>query len=411
MVSVSVRRSCPWYADKVGNPHASRGTESYRICSLLVKVLNIHHSNTTLSLAALRALNNIADAVIALADLEPGIDDALAPALYSKIGLKSLCAVLHDKSRSAASSKQVELVARLLAETSCHESRRVMAEAAGLIEALIARLDDFLPQGHMRRRTAYANGSQPGSGRISTANMRLSLLLQAIATIIEGSIERSRSCLGSLAAYIKTGAFMHGSSSRVETEAFDTNKNVASQRHVSLYNYAMIQPEQVASPLTSQSSIHGDQQDDQEGPTTPGPVLQWLLSLGQNFGTPVRLMSIWITVLLVRSDRSLRMFGKGIIRSFIPLLVQMMQPLPELGRMTSTDEEKDMLTKMRLKVIEGAPRILALCIDEDPMLQGVSFEAGAVAKVVSLLKQSSEVLPKVYNVPRLRVLPYLLDTG
>lgn len=354
MVSVFAWRICPWHADNAGNPYTSRGTESCRICSLLIKVLNQHHSDSAISLAALRALNNVADAVVALADLVPGVDDALAPALYSKNGMESLCAILQDRNRSVVSAKRTELAARLLAQTSCHESQRATAEASGVMEALIGCLDEFLPQGHMQRCTAFANGSQPVSGRVPAVNLRLSLLLQAIATIVEGSVQRARSCLESFSIHINMGASASRLSSGTYSAARDTNWAITPQRN--MYNPSNTQLEQQATSLiTSQPLTQSDRQDDREGSTALGPVLEWLLSLVQNSDTPVRLMSIWITVLLMRSDRSLRLSGKGIVKSFIPMLVQMMQPLPDLEKTKSTGEEKDARTIMRLKVVEDAP--------------------------------------------------------
>lgn len=141
--------------------------ETSHIFGGLIRALEAVQVNSAIVIAALRALNNIADAIC----LRFGKgDEAFAAAVYSEQGQRNLRRIIEQG--ELADNRQIVLVARLLAKTCVTEERRATAVACGFLEALSASTARYASKAQVR-------GSSLG------------YVLRAVATVIQDSPERA----------------------------------------------------------------------------------------------------------------------------------------------------------------------------------------------------------------------------
>ena len=379
----------------------------------LLSILCPSESPPQIVLAALRAINTVADSICLSCSGHESHEDSFIRVLYTDQHLTSLAQILDQPSQTLVVQQQISLAAALISKTCKEEAQRKALAISGVVEALATRLASFIVA---TRSTVHDfQGHSPPSGceiAPATTRSRLAPILQAIATIISNSKIRTGkfACAPAFAVLFPR--------SEVDPYKWRAPSSRLSKRHSSLD--ALLPPGASSQyregpshasafpPLVNHGSW-GSKQKSSRGfssalEITPTevyngaeedetPLIAWLIHVTRAESGVTRLMASWVLTLFYRAGLANRRREMGLARLVVPLLVRMLDGDYKLSQDTLPSYDASSLHRPEWVIMELAPTVLAMLVRDSVDLQGAAVDAGAIKKLSQLLKQSYDPLP------------------
>lgn len=398
----------------IGGPAYLPALNAGSIFPPLLSILCPKESPPQLVLAALRALNTVADAALLNYNKTVSSDDTFLRVLYEDQHLASLAQILDQSSPALVIQQQISLTAALVTKTCKEDSQRQTLAISGVLEALATRLASFVvatgtaaqnPQGH---NTKIACGIAP-----ATTRSRLAPILQAIGTIISNSKVRTSkfACAPAFAAIFPR--------SEADPYSWRAPYSRLSKRHAlsNSLDSLLPSPSQYREngshtsnfPPLGTNSAWGNKQRPSRGLSsaleiTPTEVFSgadedetalvgWLIHVVRAETGVTRLMASWVLTLLYRAGLANRRREMGLAFLLVPLLVRMLESDYQLPEDTLPSYDTSLLQRPLWLVMEYAPTVLAILVKDSMELQKAAVDAGAIKRLSQLLKRSYDPLP------------------
>ena len=374
----------------LGGPAYIAPLQAGQIFPALLSILTPTESSSSLVLAALRALNTIADSVLLEHPKNNTSEDGFLKTLYMDRYLTSLTHILEQESPSLVVQQQICLAASLISKTCRQESHRKQLTLFGVLDALATRLASFVVASSTTSKSRTATG---GSNRPpilpATSRARLAPVLQAIGTIITDSSVRASKfmCASAFAAifpYSDPYSWRVPLGKKQRAKTIENNLPPLS----SLATLGKRSGKGYSSALeTTPTEAFGSSKDEEI------PLVAWLIEVVRAQTGLVRLMSAWIVAILYRFGLASQRKENSLSMLLVPVLVQMLD-----SNHTSVVDENSSYDMSLLHIptwltLQNAPHVLALLVAESPDLQKAASDAGVIKKLSQLLKQSYDPIP------------------
>ena len=383
--------------------------------------MNPAESHPQLVLAALRALNSAADASLLEQPHADSDDDSFLHLLYSDHHLASLVSILGQTSSALITQQQVSLAAALITKTCREESQRTLLAQSGILEALSNKLASFVVA------TGYSinalNGLDPLPGcsiAPATNKSRLAPILQAIGTIISKSKQRTKQ-------FVSSAAF-----SEIFQRVDDSRDTSTPSRSIPLNGFHGYQHGANGHLPSLSSSPHRDapmhtlgfpplgvlgtsrgNDRSSRGFGTPLesipvensygkdgnelPLFVWLVHVVRAETAVTRLMASWVLTILYRMGLVGHRSEARLAALLIPLLVRMLDKDYDINQDTPASYDESVLHSAGSLIVQQAPAVLSMLVEDNFKLQQAAVDAGAIKKLSLLLKQSYDPLPASNN--------------
>ena len=373
----------------------------------LLSILCPSESHPQLVLAALRALNAIADSRLLERSNEDSGQDDFMRALYTDLHLSSLAQILDQYPLTLVAEQQISLAAALVTKTCREETHRKTLAHSGVLEALATRLASFIVATRSSKQVSLgSDASNTCSIAPATTRSRLAPILHAIGTIIIGSkLRRSQFAHASVFSdlFPKTD---DDSSSRQPADSRSSLRGVPSQPSNKRLPpiWAMSYRESVGQATSYAPAVVGQKPRSNRGfssalEITPTelfngseedetPLVTWLIHVVRAESGVTRLMASWVVILLHRSGLTNRRRDQEFALLLVPLLVRMIENEYKMDNDTHPSYDNSLLERPDWTVKEQTPSILAMLVVDSLELQKAAVEAGAIKKLSQLLKQS-----------------------
>lgn len=380
----------------------------------LLSILCPTESSPQLVLAALRALNTVADAALLNYNKPESSDENFVKVLYEDQHLASLAQILDQSSSALVVQQQISLAAALITKTCKEESQRKTLALSGVLEALATRLASFVVATGSAVQSPHDHNTKPTCEIApATTRSRLAPILQAIGTIISNSKIRTSkfACAPAFATIFP----------RSETDPYSWRAPYSrlSKRHApsnsldtllpspSPYREGGSHPSNF--PPLGTNGAWGNKQRASRGfssalEITPTEVFSgsdedetalvgWLIHVVRAETGVTRLMASWVLTLLYRAGLANRRREIGLAFLLVPLLVRMLDSDYKLPQDTLPSYDSSLLQRPMWLVMEYAPTVLAILAKDSMDLQKAAVDAGAIKRLSQLLKQSYDPLP------------------
>lgn len=394
----------------------------------LLFILSPAESSSHVVLAALRALNTVADSLALERPNPDSADDSLPGLLYVEQHVESLAQIIAQSSSSLIVQQQISLAAALISKTCREEEHRKGLAKAGVLEALATRLASFVVATgcslHATDPHLPHSGLPEGISPPATPRSRLAPVLEAIGTIIQDSRHRTIQFISAPALAVvfpKTDA--DGSASAYEKRApwasyvaapfairqvpvnpLDTLlPQLPSLHHRGSAGTTVNFPQlgvagtsaklsrttgafSTAVEVNQLGSLHHVEDDE-------NALVAWLLYIVRGEGGTTRLMAAWVLTILYRSGLTNRRRETGLALLLVPLLVRMLDKDFKIAGDCQNAYDNSILRSSSWVIKEQAPAILAMLIVDSVELQRAAVDADAIKKLSQLLKESYDPLP------------------
>ena len=383
----------------------------------LLAILNPAESHPQLVLAGLRALNSVADSLLLEEPSTELADGGLLSLLYSDLHLASLVAVLNQVSSDLIVQQQISLAAALIVKTCREETHRTQLAQASIIEALAGRLASFIVATESSSQAFWGtkNAISP-SITPATTKSRLSPILHAIATIITKSKLRTKQFICSP---IFGTIFPRAEVNRDNSATSLSNPHGGHHWYYSIHGHNPPQPldspyrdssAQMSNfpPLGALGTIRGNIRNTRgysaaletisaEGCSgvegTENPLIAWLVYVVRAETGITRLMTSWVLTILYRMGFANHRREVGLALLLVPLLVRMLEKDYMVSLETPTSYDESLLQSPKRLIMQHAPSVLSLLVEDHLQLQQAAVDAKAIEKLSLLLKISYEPLP------------------
>ena len=383
----------------------------------LLALLNPVESEPPVVLAALRALNSIADSLLLEQPYVESVEGNFVLLLYTEQHIRHLVAILDQQSNALVVQQQVSLAGALICKTCHSESQRVLLAEGGILEALALKIISFVVESKWTYPLLVYSSPNPICH--ATSKSRLAPILQAVGMVISKSDERVRDFV--LAPPFWTLFYNeYEGDSEVPVPSYPPQKSSSyapaeSSSHflAPLYASQFITGSQsLRSNGKSLSSGFGKSARQYKQPrvnlypnnfphdaeTGEIPLIAYLIQVIRSSAGMTRLMAAWVLVILFRSGYARLLpetSGPGYALLIIPLLVSMLDEDPNALRDTQPSYDDGMLQREDWLVLEGAPMVLALLVEDNVLLQQVAVDSGVIKRLSQLLKKSYNPLPAI----------------
>ena len=370
-------------------------------------------------LAALRALNTVADSLSLESPLANSTGDEFLGILYTDQHLNSIGQIIDQSSPSLVVEQQISLAAALITKTCQEEGRRKAVAQSGILEALATKLASYVIA------TGYAlhptNGSSALASSIippATTRLKAAPILQTIGTVIQNSMLRTAQFLYAQAfnvVFPGNDAGVGSSRTPLASPTTAGSRQVALnpiekilhqtsdyRRHDSPAPTVNFPPlgalgTHEKQPRTARDNLSGlelfSNDASQYGEEQENPLIAWLVHVVRAESGVTRLMAAWVLTILYRSGLGRGRYETRLALLLVPLLVRMLDNdfKTPTGALESYD--KSVLQSPNWAITEQAPAVLAMLIVDSLELQRAAVDAGAIKKLSQLLKQSYDPLP------------------
>ena len=370
-----------------------------------------------LVLAALRALNAIADS-IALEDTpKESEEEAFLRSLYKEQHLASLREILNQNFHNAVIQQQISLAAALVAKSCRSELRRKQLTLAGILDALATRVASFVIASEPAYMQRSSGGLSHGGILPAGPKARLAPLLRAICSIIaESKIRTSRFCCSSAFACIfpqvdrdpyawrvpavKQGRQEHSTLSSDTFVPPLLSEPGPPSNHPPFNSYATWGKQgknssrgiSSALELTAVEGFNGREEDDT-------PLVAWLIEVVKAKSGSTRLMAIWLITLLFRSGSISSRREKSLSMLLVPILVGMLENDAKNFEEDELPYDSSSLETSTRIMAQQAPKILSLLVAENEELQIAAADAGVLKKLSQMLKRSFDPISRSTMMP------------
>ncbi|KAL8968347.1 MAG: hypothetical protein Q9197_004931 [Variospora fuerteventurae] len=395
----------------------------------ILSLLSTTESSVNTVLAALRTLNTVADAA-ALSPLEANSrDTALFHSLFTDETLTSIARLLSQDPNSQYGQQQISLAAALIGKTCRDGNQRTLLVQAGVLEALASNLAAFVDISDLAASSSDVPCASLGLPRIasSSTQSQMAPVLAAIGAIIDTSRSRALHLLSSpaLTAVLlrleadltvpqERKASMRGhsgsvpigtrpSSSRLECllpqiPSFapkGTMHETSGHPPFGGISTPTRQPYTARALQHTHEIVHGPAIGPPHGEESP--LVAWLMYLARVSSGLTRLLAAWIVSLLHDSG----LVDKRRDLSFAMLLVPLLVRLLERGSMSAADDHSvhgaNPIQPVNLTSQQQAPSVLATLLIDSIDSQRAAVDAGAIKKLVQLLKETYNPIPEDAN--------------
>ena len=384
----------------------------------LLGIINPTESHPQLVLAALRALNGAADSSLLEQTHADSDDNSFINLLYSDHHLSSLVSILGQTSPALIVQQQISLAASLIIKTCREESHRTLLAQAGILEALSTKLASFIVATGYSLYALHGLDPFPGcSIPPATNKSRLAPILQAIGTIISKSKQRTKQ-------FFSSPAFV---------EVFpgvEASRDTSTPSRSTAYNGLHGHQHAANGGLPSQSSSpHGDAPthtlsfpplgvaatgrgngrsgrsfmdsmpaDNSYGTeSNESPLIAWLFHVVRAETAVTRLMASWLLTILYRMGLVNHRSEAKLALLLVPLLVRMLDKDYQISQDTPSSYDVSVLHSVESLILQQAPAVLSMLVEDNFKLQQAAVDAGAIRKLSQLLKQSYDPLPATSN--------------
>jgi hypothetical protein len=364
-------------------------------------MLSPKDNHPKLVLAVLRTLNTIADSVLLEGVWSESSEADILRPLYEEGGLEHIAEILDQESPDTIIQQHISYAAGLVIKSCRTELRRKTTVRADVLDTLAKRLASFIvaktPTHFVRGRSSLSDIAP------ATKTSRLGPILQAIATIISGSKTRANQFVASnsLVAALSAWTEYTNSSLTHETGASDSSlPPIARENGTTRMNNF---------PPFNETATTGKQRLPRTSPQrrrdeiTFGltsvfddekiPLAHWLAHVAKEEIGYTKLTIAWLLALLYRSGLGKKRLERILSMSIIPVVVEMLSGGDVLARVRSPPYDSSALFQPAQVVMELAPYVLALLVNDNEELQMAAAKAGAIKQLSQLLKRSYDPLP------------------
>lgn len=362
----------------------------------------------------LRTLNNIAESLNRDQPLTDSVDPSLRQELIKRIYTNGVISgfveIFSQQRLDGETQTAVTLTARLISQTCTSEAHQNMLVKARVLDSLGSRLAITLK--HQKRLTTAPFLSNGYTGDA------IGDLLDAVGTIIQGSNYRTARFLYSHAMIdlTSTGGMITSSNRTMPSEegqpSFTSLPPLGSFDNLGLPRLEVSQSKAeqsfskafppLGSLIPNGSEVNKLHFSDvalipplklASGEKFESPVFNWLIHIARSYQSHERLAAIWVLSLLKRftdsfcPDEGFKNRERAIAFLIVPLLVQMIDDANTTEVNTSSKTVSHSLLHRRT-AIERAPTVLAILIEESPVLQKAAVEAGIIKRLCQMLKKT-----------------------
>ena len=379
-----------------------------QILPVLVSMLDTTSYPSEVVLNVLRALNTVADSTALQHWQNRGSSDWPLRTLYTGQTLNYLVRILARDDPSLKGQQQIYLTTTLISKT-CHEEKfRKRVCAAGMLEALAARLVPFVAEYRSQTHSAAPYYStQHATVLQKPGKLRLAPLLQAVASIVRNSANRS-------SKFLAAPAF---AALELFADPEDFHRDLLPKSRNRYGDYAGETPLPPFVPLASTSShtypplggmaTWGKPRPARVRSTGDGssagftsrtnsnetPLASWLVYVIQTEQGLTRLMAAWLLAIFFRDGLANKDREKALSMQLIPMLVRMLDPDPVILAENTPAFDDAIIQPPQWLMKRLAPHVLALLVGDSKQLQLAASEAGVIKKLSQLLKQTFDTLP------------------
>ena len=381
----------------------------------LLALLDPNGSAPQVVLAALRALNSIADSLLLEQPYVESVEGNFSQVLYTEHHIKNVVNILYQQSPALVVQQQVSLAAALVYKTCHNESQRALLAEGGILEALALKIISFVVEpGWINPGFVY---NSPNPICPATSKSRLAPILHAVATVISKSDERVRDFVLASPFWVlfyddlEEDSDVPAPDHPPQTSSDHAQAESHSHFLAPLYaSQSILGSQALRSNGRGQFSSDGDSSKQYkqsrmdlypknfpcDAETGETPLVSYLVQVIRSSAGITRLMAARVLVILFRSGYARllpELHGPGYALLIIPLLVAMLDDDPNAVPDTppsyddSTSQREDWL------ILEGAPMVLALLVEDNVTLQQVAVDSGVIKRLSQLLKKSYNPLP------------------
>ena len=370
-------------------------------------------------LSALRALNTIADSLLLEQPYTDTVEDGFLPLLFTDHHLASIVAILNQASPSLIVQQQLSLAAALITKTCREELQRTLLAQAGVLEALAGKIATFIIATRSSVNASSCNDQVSGCWITpATTKSRLSPILQAIGVIISKSKLRAKQFICAPAfAEVFPGSEVHRD---IASSSHAIPYSGAHGLQYAVYSCQPSQPDSLHKDVPTQTSNlpplgglgRGNNRNSRGYSAaldsmsfesiynfsygtepTESPLIAWLVQVVRAESGITRLMASWVLTILCRMGFANPRRELGLALLLVPLLVRMLDKEFKISNETSPSYDDSPLQNPESLIMELAPAILSMLVEDQVQLQQAAVDAGAIKKLSYLLKQTYDPRP------------------
>lgn len=395
----------------------------------ILSLLATKESSVNTVLAALRTLNTVADAAALSPPEANSSDRALFHSLFTDEALTSIARLLSQDPNSQYGRQQISLAAALIGKTCRDGNQRTLLVQAGVLEALASNLAAFVDTSDFAASSSDVPCASLGLPRIasSSTQSQMAPILAAIGAIIDTSRSRALHLLSSpaLTAVLlrleagltvpqerKASMRSHSGSVPIGTRPSPSRLECLLPQIPSFAPKGTMhetsghppfggiitptrQPYSARALQHTHEIVHGQAMGSPHGEESP--LVAWLMYLARVSSGLTRLLAAWIVSLLHDSG----LVDKRRDLSFAMLLVPLLVRLLERGSMSAADDHPvhgaNPIQPVNLTSQQQAPSVLATLLIDSIDSQRAAVDAGAIKKLVQLLKETYNPIPEDAN--------------
>jgi hypothetical protein len=388
----------------------------------LIIALSPSYNSPRITLAALRTLSSIADAVALLHPDSGTLATSFVNQMFSSQSVQALAEIIDQRSSNTTVQEQITLAASLIGKI-CHEEthRQILADN-NVLNSLSSHLAGFvMAMGYVIPQTDTSGriGQEPKTLPVpAPRNAKLMPILEALAAIIQDSKSRASQFVLSPALNavfpwpVPETGFENGGkptweNGRRQANPMDlllphipsalpkttSNQNSAfpplgdSSRDS---KYTNDKPTRRSLPWVT-SGLHDVEATIQNSDSfVESPLIAWLLHLTREESGMTRLMAASVLVSLYRSGLTREEREAPLALMVVPYLVSAVDDDSVVANESLWVQTKDDIRFLEHSIKERAPAILAALITDSSPLQKAAVDANAIGKLAQLLKKSFE---------------------
>ena len=385
----------------------------------LLSLLSPTESSPHLVLAALRALNAVADSTLLRYPSHDESHEGLLSLLYTDRHLAVISQLLQQNSRSSTVQLQIALTAALIGKTCHEEHQRALLAQAGILEALAVRLASFV----VATGCALISNNHYDQPFLAPSSRKMAPIFKAISAIIQHSKSRAVQFL-SAPAFASVFQKLESDTKAYESRGRDrdhaiSDKFTPRQTSPNFINYllpSLPSPHCRGSPAqtsnfptlgmrnSSGRHLHSSRSfssaieviqnqglefiEEEES-----PLIGWLLYIARTDDEVTGLTAAWVLAILYRQGLTKRGKEGALALSLIPVLSRMLDKDLKVSSDATHADDTGISTSPEDFVKEKAPLVLAMLAAHSSEVEKAAADAGVIKKLSQLLKESYNEIP------------------
>ena len=387
--------------------------------SPLLSLLSPTESSPQLVLAALRALNAVADSTLLRHPNHEDNHEGLFNLLYADRHLLVILQLLQQTACSSIVQFQVAWTAALVSKTCHEEHQRATLAQAGILEALATRLASFV----VAPGCASISKAHNDPSFLARSCRRISPIFMAITAIIQHSKSRAIQFLAapafaSLFQKIDSDIKAHDSRGRTWDHSA-SDKFIPRQTSPSFIDHLL---PSIPSPHYRNSSAQSSNSPTFGMRSSSGrhlhssrsfssaieviqnqglefieeeesPLIPWLLYIARTEDEVTGVTAAWVLAILYRQGLTKRGKEATLALSLVPGLSRMLDRDLKISSDATHSDDIGISTTPNDFVKEKAPLVIAMLAAHSSEVEKAAADAGVIKKLSQLLKESYDEVP------------------